>query len=132
VLHHGARNSGDQRPKAAAVWVQGYLMQNLAAPATGGPAEGGHEPDLLPRERNEKPHVCLQQLLELSPSLHPCKVTFNNPFVIGCGCITAVGAEALSFYAEKLSHRSQTQRLVLSFKEDGKYKGKKEELHIRK
>jgi hypothetical protein len=40
------------------------------------------------------------------------------------GCITAFGAEALSFYPEKLSHRSRTQHLVLSFKEDGKYKGK--------
>jgi hypothetical protein len=55
---------------------------------------------------------------------HFYRVTFNNPFVIGCGCITAVGAEALSFYSEKLLHCTRTQRLVLSFKEDGKYKGK--------
>jgi hypothetical protein len=41
------------------------------------------------------------------------------------GCITAVGAEALSFYPEKLLHHSRTQRLILPFKEDAKYKGKK-------
>jgi hypothetical protein len=94
VLHHRAVNSSDQRPDAAAVWVQGYLTQDLAAPATGGPAMGGLEPDLLPKERNEKPHVCLQQLLELSRGLHPCKAAESDSVEPRCACLDQASPRA--------------------------------------